>query len=263
MTQQAPIINSPNEITLLINQIPAISLRETEPYSLSDRFDEKYLFHFSQLPFILDSLKQNHVAIEVNGSKISSYHTAYFDTPDLACYFAHHNKRAQRFKIRTRTYNNTKDTFLEVKLKNNKKRTKKQRIKIQQSPIIQAESLDFITKYCPLDVSSLVNSAETAYNRINLINTATSERITIDFDLEFRRNGTSIELPHAVIAEVKSSKRFSKSGFHSQMRDMQISKTSISKYCTAIALLCPSVKQNNFKETIRKIHSISHETILS
>ena len=61
---------------------------------------------------------------------IQDYRSLYYDTVDRQFFLDHHNERVNRYKVRFREYVNSGLSFLEVKCKNNKKKTIKNRIQV-------------------------------------------------------------------------------------------------------------------------------------
>ncbi|MGZ4036671.1 MAG: polyphosphate polymerase domain-containing protein, partial [Bacteroidia bacterium] len=182
----------------------------------------------------------------------------YYDTPAFDLYTEHHNGKLNRYKIRHRTYVESDLGFLEVKFKNNKGRTIKERIRKIDVPYIwEGESEFFLHKQLPFEPQTLLPVIWVNYGRHTLVNKNGGERLTIDVDLEFVRGGISKNLNAIVIAEVKQEKRKA-SPFIDVMKKYHIREGSISKYCMGIALTCDTVKKNNFKSKLltlkHKIH---------
>ena len=84
---------------------------------LTNRFELKYLLPIEALPALLDRLPRRLAALDIDGRRIFDYQSVYFDTGDLALYRHHVQGRRKRYKARTRSYCDTGDTMLEVKLK--------------------------------------------------------------------------------------------------------------------------------------------------
>ena len=169
-------------------QLPPITLEEMSGIKLMNRTDTKFVATAAQLHGFLLAVKGKYFIQEINGKRIASYHTTYFDTPDYQMYRMHHCGRKVREKIRVRTYMDSDDTFLEVKNKNNHGRTKKKRIPIQGVDKIASE-LDTITPFMAKHAWYAINEVspviENWFNRITLVNYGKTERLTIDFNLKF------------------------------------------------------------------------------
>lgn len=108
----------------------------------------------------------------------------------------------------------------------------------------------FVGAYVPFDTRTLEPKLWNAFSRITLVNTAASERLTLDLDLRFGRAGQTAQLPGVAIAEVKQAGINRNSDFVQQMRMQNIHPTGFSKYCIGVALLYEDVKHNNFKDKL-------------
>jgi hypothetical protein len=239
----------------ILEKFQPITLKEMDKAKLMDRTDTKFTFTQGELAAILEEVKDKYKVLEIEKHRMSTYQTLYYDTADLSLYTHHHNGKLNRYKVRHRSYVESNIGFLEVKFKNNKGRTIKDRIKkAEVSSKWCEESSGFLTKKTPFDPKGLVPVVWVNYKRITLVNNANAERVTIDTDLEFVNNGITKKMHNLVIAEVKQDKK-SKSDFLGLMKKYHIRVGSISKYCMAIVMTRPSVKKNNFKE---KLGSLKH-----
>ena len=104
-----------------------ITLDEMDKVQLLNRMDTKFVFQVSKLPAFLEKIKERYRLLETNPLRYADYNSLYYDTPDFQLYFTHHRGKSGRYKIRFRSYNDTKLFFLEIKHKNNKGRTDKSR----------------------------------------------------------------------------------------------------------------------------------------
>ena len=222
---------------------------------LMNRTDTKFTFTQSELITMLEEVEDKYKVLDIENHRMSTYRTLYYDTKDFNLYTNHHNGKLNRYKVRHRTYVESNIGFLEVKFKNNKGRTIKDRIKKADVPQQWCEeSNGFLAKKTPFDPKGLIPVVWVNYKRITLVNNANAERVTIDTDLEFVNEGVTRKMQGLVIAEVKQDKK-SKSDFLGLMKKYHIRCGSVSKYCMAIAMTEPSVKKNNFKE---KLSSLKH-----
>ena len=101
------------------------SLEESKAMSFLNRFDTKFVLKIESAFDFLDYIKNDYSLLQINNSVIQSYETVYFDTEDLLCFNMHHNKRANRFKFRTRKYLSNGKIFNEIKQKRNTGKTVK------------------------------------------------------------------------------------------------------------------------------------------
>jgi len=185
----------------------------------------------------------------------------YFDFPNLGLYLDHHNGIRSRYKIRFREYSDTGQVFLEVKEKNNKDRTLKTRICVENiESELTERSVQFIEKYTGLDARQLKPSIWTKFARITLVDETDRERITIDINLRFEGSSDKIELPFLVISEVKLDRFVGMNKFAKILKENNIYPGTMSKYGIGTALLNPGIKQNRFKEKIIKLNKLRNVT---
>lgn len=231
----------------ILNHIEPINLSEMDRVSLMDRVDSKYVFHINQLPRFLEELKHDYQVLDVNSTRISRYESLYFDTPDFALYHFHQRGKFNRFKFRIRKYVESNLFFFEIKFKNNKGRTFKNRI-VNNEFDYEANELinEFLHKNTQYGISDLEQKIRVDYSRITLVNRKIAERVTIDLNLTFIQDGLSQTLETFVIAEVKQNKA-SISPFVQLMHKNHIREGSISKYCLGVMNLYPHLRANNFK----------------
>lgn len=239
-----------------LNQFDPITLEEMEGVKLMDRTDTKFTFNINELAAILEEAKNYYRILSVEGNRISRYKTLYFDTQDFNLYNEHHSGKLNRYKIRHRTYVESNIGFLEVKFKNNKGRTLKTRIKEVEVPELNTgKAFEFLKKMLPFDPLILLPKIWINYSRITLVNKTSAERLTLDLNLEFEKNGKKQILDQLVIAEVKQDSKVA-SPFISIMRNKHIRQGSISKYCFGIASSYSEVKKNNFKQKLSNVKKI-------
>lgn len=239
-----------------LNLFHSHGLTDLNAANLMNRVDSKFVLPLSFLPDLLIQLKSCYTVLEINNSRISSYHNQYFDTPDMALYHDHHNGKLNRYKVRRRRYVDTNTEFLEIKLKNNKKRTIKNRIKLSGHQNEYKECAQFIDDHMQTSIKSLDVRQQGGYKRIALANEAQAERLTLDFDLWYqdRRGSNKVKLPEFFIAELKQNKKSKQSPFYQLMSANNIFPTAFSKYCIGCALLYKSsIKSNQFKPILSYI----------
>lgn len=95
---------------------------------LQTRVDRKYLLPAAAADRLLAELDGSARVLEIDGRRVSRYTSTYFDTPWLDSYLAAARRRRRRFKVRTRGYLDTAACFLEVKTRNGRGATVKQRV---------------------------------------------------------------------------------------------------------------------------------------
>jgi hypothetical protein len=231
-----------------------VSLADLDKVKLMNRIDLKFCLHITQLPAILEAIKSDYYILEINGETIFKYDNTYFDTPDDQMFLYHHNGRANRFKIRVRNYVESNLNFLEVKLKNNKGRTIKDRIiKKEFRPEFTDTENDFLTHATPFEGLQLVPKMGSFFNRFTMVDKNFSERVTIDICPGFKNSDKEIILDKLVIIEIKQSKSDNPALISKILRSQKIKNQGFSKYCVGRALLEENIKKNNFKPLLLKI----------
>lgn len=237
-------------LNLILAGFLPINLKEMDSVKLMDRTDTKYIFTLQQLPIFLEQLKNDYRVLEVEANRVSRYESLYFDTKNFDLYYSHHRKKPSRFKIRFRKYVESNLHFFEVKFKNNKGRTIKDRVKQKQIDGSIKEAAEILLKEkTPLDSANLEAKFWVNYSRITFVNKFSPERVTIDIDLTFKNDDNNKTIDNLVIAEVKQDKAVS-SAFIKLMKKNHIREGSISKYCYGVITLFNKIKHNNFKPSL-------------
>jgi len=245
----------------IITQFEPITLEEMDGVKLMNRTDTKFMMSVSDLCDALSLVTQDYRILEVQGVRASRYETLYYDTKDFYFYKRHHGGKKNRYKIRKRSYMDSNLNFLEVKFKNSKDRTIKDRTRVSMivEPL-EDNSIKFIEENTPLRFE-LEPKIWNHFKRITLVNKNSTERLTIDLDLDFRYGDLVKELPQLVIAEVKQEVENRYSPFMIVLKKKLIRPQSISKYCLGVAMLVNGMKANAFKDKLIKIRKISYGSV--
>lgn len=235
----------------------SITLENLEADHLMSRWDEKFVFHAAQLPSFLSSLTSSYKVLAVNNKKVSLYNNTYFDTPGLQSFHEHHNENANRWKVRFRQYESSGACFLEIKRKDNRRFTTKERLQVDtQCNELNAEQLAFLSglikKFQPGIQPSLINR----FTRITLVSEESWERVTLDLMIHFKSGEIEKELGGMAIAEVKQEHHYYGSAFKKLMQEQRIFPVNISKYCMGIVLTHPGIRHNRFKPKLNKLNKI-------
>ena len=256
-----------SSIKNIVSSFTPISLSDMEAVKLMNRIDTKYAVPLDLLPAILEAAKNDYFVQEIDGKRIATYDTLYYDTDTLDMYIRHHDRQLVRQKIRVRQYVESRLTFLEIKRKNNKGRTKKKRIAVPGFDIT-ADTLgqtkrevwsveDFIAAKSRYEWRNISPHLSTTFHRITLVNKAKTERLTIDFDLVWHNvmNDETKTYDNLVIIELKRDGNVP-SRMTKIMLDLHVHPLKISKYCIGTALTTPGLKKNRFKDKIRRIEKM-------
>ena len=255
----------------IIRTYDPITLDEMSGIKLMNRTDTKFVTTVDRLRLLLMLAHDDYRAQDIDGTRIASYYTAYFDTPDNNMYIVHQNGHAGRQKLRIRSYMDSGLNFLEVKTKNNHGRTKKKRMDMvgfdPKNPdhgirfLRQDEQFrqydEFMRKHLRYDPTILSEHLENNFKRITLVNKAKTERLTIDTALKFHNLTTDnrVDLTGLVIIELKRD-GLQPSPILGMLRELRIKPSGFSKYCMGSALTNPSLKRNNFKERLRLVERL-------
>lgn len=241
----------------IINKFSPITLDEMSNVKLMNRVDTKFVTTMPRLLQLLKMARGEYFMQEIDGKRMSAYTTLYYDTPAFEMYINHHNGCLGRQKVRVRQYVDSGQTFLEVKNKNNHRRTRKKRIVINEFDINGDEKRQFLESLCWYDVDTLQPALRNWFDRITLVNKGKTERVTIDTNLRFHNFSSGIDhnLSQAVIIELKRDGNVS-SPLLAMLRDLHIHPHGFSKYCIGTALTNPEIKQNRLKEKIHYVHRL-------
>lgn len=245
------------------NEMKPITLDEMDSIKLMNRIDTKYMIHEDMLPELLERVKNDYRVQVVAGKQVADYQTLYYDTEDLNMYTIHHNGKLCRQKMRTRTYLDSNLSFLEVKRKDNRGRTKKQRIKIPLMVFDNVHSSTdaekFISSVLPeYAIDQLVPQLYNNFKRITLVNNEKTERLTIDGHLFFKNMQTGVEryAPGFMIVELKQDGT-TPSLIRDIFQQQKVFSSGFSKYCLGTILTNPNAKINRFKTKLRYIEKLT------
>ena len=252
----------------LWQQMGTITLEEMCAVKLMNRIDTKYVASEAMVMELLDITAQHGYRAQVHGGVIAArYDTRYFDTESRDMYVVHHNRHLNRQKIRTRHYEDGSASYLEVKNKDNRGRTKKKRIEIPADNLMgfvdNSEALSFIEPLARYKIKSLTPAIATRFVRITIVNPELTERITIDLDLEFTdlRSGVVGKIEGMSIIEIKQDGN-TQSKVKEILNSLRVKPMRISKYCLGTALTVNGIKRNRMIEKIRRIEKrVGHNSV--
>jgi len=255
---------SSTSIENLLTSFEGYGLNDLKDANLMNRVDSKFILPVSFLPTLLAQLSGHYRVLDIDGKRCFTYNNQYFDTPKMDLYHAHHNGKLNRYKVRRRRYVDTATEYLEVKLKNNQKRTIKTRIKlsneIDNTLEHNTKNTDFLSQEMKGQHAGLAVVQQSGYKRVALANEAKAERLTLDFDLWYNNleGNNKVALPGFFIAELKQSKKSKNSPFYQLMTKHHVFPASFSKYCVGCALLYPnSIKANRFKSVLLRTQKLN------
>jgi hypothetical protein len=180
-------------------------------------------------------------------------------------YTVHETGHTNRQKLRVRSYVDSHLNFLEVKTKNNRGRTKKKRVALDDfNPDdsarfdLQADCYgEFLHQYLRYDPQTLCRQLENRFDRITLVNKAKTERLTIDTNLRFCNvaTGRRRAMDDIVIIELKRDGLQPSPILH-MLRDLRIKPHGFSKYVIGSALTNPNLHCNRMKPKVNDIERL-------
>ncbi|MCL2688861.1 MAG: polyphosphate polymerase domain-containing protein [Chitinispirillia bacterium] len=252
------------------------TLEDAKAMAFLNRFDTKFVLKRDTVPIFLENIKDDYSVLQIGDDTIvQSYNTVYFDTPDLLCFNMHHNKRANRFKFRTRKYLSNGKIFNEIKQKRNSGKTLKFRqrrdgledmLPVNNPNTAVLPPLEDLSNFDEhfaallnkngyghvLDVG-LVPSLNVYFSRITFLNKHFPERMTLDVGLSYGFNGTEFILFNTAIVELKREKGPERTVSQRFFRSINKEPSGFSKYTIGISLTHPEAKKNRFLKRLRTL----------
>jgi hypothetical protein len=234
-------------------EVAAEWLGEFEPVSLEEldarvalqrRVDQKYLLPWERFAEVGRPLRESHEALEIDGNRVFSYSSVYFDTPDLLCFRDHVEGRVPRFKVRSRLYHESGVCSFEVKVKLDEDETVKDNLAYDSADHgrITPEARDFVEEIIQKTAEreapdDLEPALTTRFRRGTLGAGDGTDRVTIDLELRLERpnEGSVCLFPDLVVVETKSEAGQGRCDH--LLQEAGISSISLSKYRLGIGTL--------------------------
>ncbi len=243
--------------TKILDQFEDIQLQDMDEVSLLNRTDTKFIFHESKLNEALVVLSPYYKMLNINGVNQFQYNNTYFDTKDKLFFLQHHNENRNRYKVRFRQYSESDDCFFEIKIKNNKNRTIKKRLRVKKDSLKFGEKeSNLINTYVNISSEILSQSLQVNFSRITLVDNRFTERLTIDRNLIVKNGVHKNIFEKLVIAEIKQSKFNTSSPFIKVMRESGIHDNKFSKYYMGMLHVNNDIKYNRFKPRLLQLNKL-------
>jgi hypothetical protein len=228
----------------LVEHFEPVSLEELdERAALLRRVDNKYAVPRERFVELLDRLRGDHQALEIDGRRVFEYCSTYFDSPDLRCFTDHVEDRQPRFKARTRLYVDSDSCVFEVKLKREDGETDKRQV---EHPVADAERFTDSARRCleqALDDAGLeapermAPTLLTRFHRITLAAREGSGRLTCDVDVDLSNpDGAAARMRDGVIL-VETKSEAGDSAADRTLADLGLEPVSLSKYRVGMSLV--------------------------
>lgn len=240
-----------------LNAMNTVSLAELDSVALLNRIDNKYVLNKQQLQYIVPVIQQHYAVLQIGDNKIFTYENNYFDTEDLQFYYDHHNGYSNRMKVRSRKYIESDTSFFEIKRKENIERTAKTREKVDQLiSTIDSTKKETIQQFSRKPIADLSVILNNKFNRITFVNNDQTERITLDFNLQFSDEISKKNFSDFYVLEIKQSKSNCRSIVTETLKKRNIRELGFSKYIFGVIALKDNVRTNNFLPLIKKINKL-------
>jgi hypothetical protein len=237
--------------------------------ALLTRVDRKYVLAVDDATAVLDALARTGGArvLEIDGARQFGYESVYFDTPELASFRLTATRRRRRFKVRTRTYLDSGQSFLEVKTRAARGTTLKQRAEHAGCPTALGPGAGFVARTLAAegvpaaDRLALEPGLVSRYRRttLHLPGPDGGARATVDTGLAWELDvdgagqagrAVTLAVPHLVVVETKGGS--TPSALDRLLWRHGHRPERISKYGTGLALLRPDLPDGPWRRVIRR-----------
>ena len=241
----------------LIDSMNTVCLSELDQVALMNRVDNKYVLDAKQVALIIPLIQNHYKVLEIEKNKIFTYENNYFDTPNLQFYYDHHNGYLNRLKVRGRKYKETETSYFEIKRKENIDRTAKIReITTDLISEIDENRKKIIQSYYRKNIADLKIVLQNKFNRITFTDNNQTERITLDFNIQFSDESQQKTFTNFFVLEIKQSKSNVSSMISDTLKKNNIREQSFSKYIFGVIVLKEHIRKNNFLSLIKKINKL-------
>lgn len=230
---------------------------------LLSRVDRKYVIPTGELDAVVTGIEGLRV-LEVDDRRESRYESTYLDTVDLDSWSGAAHRRRRRWKVRTRTYADTGERWLEVKTRGPRGTTVKERLPHDGTgvtgPAGEWVRDRLAAAYVPdVDPSGLVATLHTGYRRTTLMLPTDGGRATVDRDLRWVSGRGSAEVGDVLVVETKAGSR-RPGPLDRRLWELGHRPVRISKYGTGLALLTPDLQRNRWHRVTAR-HLAHHLTL--
>lgn len=250
------------DLETILERYQPISLDEMETVALQNRVDIKYVMPLNVMQNTLSALVNEYRILVVKDKPFNHHRTLYFDTPGFAFFNMHVNGQAERYKVRSREYLDTRSNFLEVKHKTRKNRTVKKRLATRLPLLnLNGEASQWVDGIIPQETGILEPKICNTFTRITLVSLERCERVTIDMNIAFYNANHLSLLEGVAVAEVKMDRQDLDSAFKRLMHEQHVHTHKFSKYCIGASLLYESLKKNSLKESLLFINKTTHGVV--
>ena len=241
-----------------LTRMAPVGLAElVERAALQTRVDRKYVVPAEALPQLVEQLAPHARVLDIDGRRTFRYESVYFDTPRLVSYHSAAYRRRRRFKVRTRTYLDSAECWLEVKISGARGSITKHRLPYHPADCHTVRpGWSFVEEalaresIAPDTTGSLDPVLITHYQRTTLLLPESASRVTIDTALSWRHNGTALRLSGLAVIETKTAS--AASPVDRMLWQRGVRPARISKYATGLAALRLDLPDAPWRRTLRR-----------
>jgi hypothetical protein len=214
-----------------------------ERAALLRRVDNKYVLSQDGFVELTRRLRTDHQVLDIEGRRVFSYSTTYFETPDLRCFLDHVEDRVPRFKTRTRLYEDSGTCVFEVKLKRSGDVTHKQQIDYAPEDRLHMtdEARDCVRSALDeADVKapqSLGSRLTTSFDRVTFAARSGSERLTCDFCVRLIGSGADTAAMRDDLVLIETKSETGESPADHELARMGLTPVSLSKYRVGMSIV--------------------------
>lgn len=236
-----------------LQELATVGLKDLDTAQLHDRVESKVILHGRHVGEALGRLADQYLVMEHEGVRHQHYRTDYFDDGALRSYHDHHNQKANRIKMRYRTYMNSGLTYFEIKQSIGGRTVKNRRRSEQPSNQLSPEDALFVHERTAWDPHRLFPSITVDYDRILLVKKDFSERVTIDLNVRFTSDSQQVAADGLAICEFKQGRLDRRSP---AIVALQRRPQMFSKYCMGLAACHPALRRNRFKKVFLSLAAL-------
>lgn len=235
----------------------SISLDElVDSAELLTRVDRKYVIPTGELGPVLACLQDSARILDIGGRREFGYRSTYYDTPQRDSFLTSGRSRRRRWKVRTRTYVDSGSSWLEVKTRQSRDQTVKQRIEYldaDEATTLSAEGTTFVADVLDADIAEALEPVlVTGYRRTTLYLPASQSRVTIDVDLGWTSLTGRGDLDRPSIAILETKTGSTPSEVDRLMWSRGHRPARISKYGVGMAALDPALPRLKWNRSLQR-----------
>jgi hypothetical protein len=241
-------------MTAALAQLPPIGLDEVIAIAdLQTRRDRKYLLPTESAHAVLEGIDAR--ALDIGGRRRFRYESIYFDTRTWDSYLGAARRRPRRFKVRTRTYLDSHECVLEVKVRDHRGNTVKHRHpyetcsrdRLTADGTVFVGSIDAVAPHAHL----LHPVITISYERTTLVLDDGSDRIPVDDAATWSADDRgAVTLRGLTLIETKTPGP--PSALDRALWRAGHRPVTISKYCTGMALLHGDLPANKWHRVLHR-----------